>query len=164
MKLKGSFLSFFQTIFGEDVKIGCLYELVVTTISGLYRYRIGDVVKVVRFHHRCPVIEFQYRQGQLLNMRSEKTTETMMYDALTMVFQRRSQDNLQLLDYTCAESILFDFTTGIDTEICDRTDAGKTADNRTGDNSVKPFYVVFLETSGVKLDATETEKLAQEVI
>lgn len=26
-----------------------------------YRYRIGDVVKVVGFHNQCPVVEFQYR-------------------------------------------------------------------------------------------------------
>lgn len=25
------------------------------------RYRIGDVVKVVGFHHQCPIVEFQYR-------------------------------------------------------------------------------------------------------
>lgn len=26
-----------------------------------YRYRIGDIVKVVGFHNQCPVVEFQYR-------------------------------------------------------------------------------------------------------
>ncbi len=26
-----------------------------------YRYRVGDIVKVVGFHNQCPVVEFQYR-------------------------------------------------------------------------------------------------------
>ena len=95
-------------MFGEEVEVGGLYELVVTTLSGLYRYRIGDVVRVVRFHNSCPVIEFQYRQGQILNMRSEKTTETMMYEALTKVLHG-TRKRPHLVDYTCAESILLDF-------------------------------------------------------
>uniref|UniRef100_A0A8C2C6X1 GH3 domain containing n=1 Tax=Cyprinus carpio TaxID=7962 RepID=A0A8C2C6X1_CYPCA len=36
------------------------YELLVTNASGLFRYRIGDVVKVVGFHNQCPKVEFQY--------------------------------------------------------------------------------------------------------
>ena len=37
------------------------YELVITNAGGFYRYRFGDVVKVVDFYNQCPVIEFQYR-------------------------------------------------------------------------------------------------------
>ena len=35
--------------------------MVVSTLSGFYRYRFGDVVKVVDFHHKTPVVEFMYR-------------------------------------------------------------------------------------------------------
>jgi hypothetical protein len=35
--------------------------MVITNASGLYRYRFGDVVKVVGHHNTCPVVEFQYR-------------------------------------------------------------------------------------------------------
>ena len=53
-----------------------------TTRDGLYRYRIGDVVRIARFHNHTPVVEFLYRQGQLLNVHMEKTNESDFYGAL----------------------------------------------------------------------------------
>lgn len=46
---------FWQVEKGEE------YELVITNASGFYRYRFGDIVKVVDFYHQCPVIEFKHR-------------------------------------------------------------------------------------------------------
>lgn len=148
--------------------MGGLYELVVTTLSGLYRYRIGDVVKVVRFHNSCPVIEFQYRQGQILNMRSEKTTETMMYEALTKVLRGKGERS-RLVDYTCAESILLDFIpssrAAIEETISKKTHGSHSNHrNHTGFGGVKPFYVIFVELSGSNgRDAAENDMLSQEV-
>jgi hypothetical protein len=45
----------------EQAEIGELYEVVITNASGLYRYRLGDVVKVCGFHHQAPIVEFMYR-------------------------------------------------------------------------------------------------------
>lgn len=159
---------FLQTLFGEEVEVGCLYELIVTTLSGLYRYRIGDVVRVVRFHNSCPVIEFQYRQGQILNMRSEKTTEMMMYEALTKVLQGTSE-RPRLVDYTCAESILLDFIpasrAAIEETITKKIHGShSTQRNHTGFGGVKPFYMIFLELRGSNgRDAAENDMLSQEV-
>ena len=47
--------SFFQ------VKLGGLYEIVLTTMGGLTRFRFGDVIKVVGFRNQLPLVEFQYR-------------------------------------------------------------------------------------------------------
>ena len=149
--------------------MGGLYELVVTTLSGLYRYRIGDVVKVVRFHNSCPVIEFQYRQGQILNMRSEKTTETMMYEALTKVF-RGTPERPGLADYTCAESILLDLVPNSravieETNIKKTQGSHSTHRNHLVFGGVKPFYVIFVELRGSNdSDAAENDMLSQEVM
>lgn len=35
--------------------------MVLTTPNGLYRYRLGDVVRVVDFYNQCPIVEFLYR-------------------------------------------------------------------------------------------------------
>ena len=119
----------------------------VTNLSGLYRYRIGDVVKIVRFHNNCPVIEYQYRQGQILNVRAEKTSERVLYDALTSVLNDRGQ-RFRLVDYTCAESIMFDEGSRL-----------------FGDDekSVAPFYVVFLELSGGGLEEEERKEIQTKV-
>lgn len=71
----------------NELKIGSDYEVVVTTQAGLYRYRIGDVVRVVDFYHQSPEIEFLYRRNQLLNMVSEKTTEEHALNAVTNTFK-----------------------------------------------------------------------------
>lgn len=131
------------TVFAENTEVGKLYELVVTNLSGLYRYRMGDVVKVTRFHNNCPVMEYQYRQGQILNVRAEKTSERVFYDALTSVLSDYEQ-RFQLVDYTCAESIMFDGE--------DKLFGGDVM-------GAAPFYVIFLELNGGKLGEEEKKEL-----
>ena len=57
-------LRYNSSIFQLDV--GGVYELVLTTRMGLYRYRMGDIVKVVKFNGKCPVYEFLYRSVKIL--------------------------------------------------------------------------------------------------
>ena len=55
-----------------QVEAGRRYELVFTNHSGLYRYRMGDVLEVVGFLAQAPVVRFCYRRGQALNVADEK--------------------------------------------------------------------------------------------
>lgn len=115
-----------RTLLMEEVQEGDCYELVITNASGLFRYRIGDIVKVVGFHNQCPIVEFQYRRGQMLNVRGEKVSEAMFLDALKKAVAQ--WPGAQLVDYCCAESgILEDASGGSD-----------------------PHYQVFLELKGVR--------------
>ena len=50
-----------DTLLADQLKVGESYEVVLTTDRGLYRYRMGDIVKVERFYNQCPVFSFQYR-------------------------------------------------------------------------------------------------------
>ncbi|KAL0435796.1 UNVERIFIED_CONTAM: putative indole-3-acetic acid-amido synthetase GH3.6 [Sesamum radiatum] len=50
-----------QTVDLSGLEVGKFYELVVTTFRGLYRLRLGDIVKVAGFHHTSPQIEFVMR-------------------------------------------------------------------------------------------------------
>ena len=47
--------------FLAKVQLGEMYEMIYTSQAGLYRYRSGDVVKIVDFFHQSPVYEFQFR-------------------------------------------------------------------------------------------------------
>lgn len=58
-----------------DVVVGKKYELVVTNRSGLYRYRLGDVVRVVGKHEKAPVVKFCYRRNQIINVAGEKSNQ-----------------------------------------------------------------------------------------
>ena len=75
-----------------------------TNCSGFYRFRQGDVVKVVDFHHQAPCIDFQFRAGQLLNVHLEKLSEEAFIAALQTAAGR--WDGVTLQDFTSAESVL----------------------------------------------------------
>lgn len=122
-----------HTLLMQEVKEGQNYELVITNASGLYRYRIGDIVKIVGFHNQCPIIEFQYRRGQMLNVRGEKVSEHLFLAALKKAVSQ--WPGAQLVDYCCAESgIMGDSSGGSD-----------------------PHYQVFLELKGVR-NLTEEQR------
>uniref|UniRef100_A0A0B6YSS8 GH3 domain-containing protein n=1 Tax=Arion vulgaris TaxID=1028688 RepID=A0A0B6YSS8_9EUPU len=96
-----------NTLLLHQVKEGSIYELVITNPSCLYRYRFGDVVRVVGFHNQCPIVEFMYRKGQILNVRGEKMSEAVFYEALKDTQSEIFGDD-KLVDYCCMESILLD--------------------------------------------------------
>ncbi len=52
----------------RELKEGEHYELVITNLSGLYRYRIKDVVRVAGFHGQTPYLQFAYRKQQVINI------------------------------------------------------------------------------------------------
>ncbi|XP_014669668.1 PREDICTED: probable indole-3-acetic acid-amido synthetase GH3.9 [Priapulus caudatus] len=128
-----------KTLFIDQVKAGEKYELVASTLCALYRFRIGDVIEVVDFMNRLPIICFKYRTGQLLSVHGEKTSEDAFYQAMINTVKQWS--TVTLKDYSCAESVLDE------------------QGNRDASTHVAPYYIVFIELVGgddVKL--TEKQK------
>lgn len=68
----------------DQVVDGEVYELVVTTRAGLYRYRIGDLLKVTGRKGDCPLFTFQGRRGIGIDLASEKAPEEALRNALTV--------------------------------------------------------------------------------
>jgi len=66
----------------SGLEIGSRYEVIVTTVAGLYRYRLDDVVEVVGFHGQAPFVRFLYRHGTIINLCGEKMTEVQTAAAL----------------------------------------------------------------------------------
>lgn len=114
------------TLLLHELKSDHEYEVVITNNSGLYRYRLGDVVKVSGYMNEIPKVEFCYRVSQILNLRGEKVTEPFMDQAIRNLFNK-IEDHPALHEYTCVESPLMN--TGAQ-------------DPETPD---KPHYVIFVE-------------------
>lgn len=89
-----------DTLSLTSLKIGENYEIVVTTVAGLYRYRLGDVIKCVGHYNQSPIIEFLYRRKTLLNLVGEKVSENIVLTALTTATKNLGVE-LQIVDYTC---------------------------------------------------------------
>ena len=52
---------------------GKCYEPVITTFSGLYRYAMGDILRMAGYYGELPVFRFLYRKNLVMNIAGEKT-------------------------------------------------------------------------------------------
>jgi hypothetical protein len=64
------------------------YVVVLSTSAGLYRYNLGDVVKVRGFFGHLPVLEFLYRVGHTCSLTGEKLTEDQVSIAVAAGLSR----------------------------------------------------------------------------
>lgn len=61
-----------ETVLPHECEPDQLYEVIFTNFSGLYRYRMGDVLHMKGFRKESPVFEFAFRRNQALNIAGEK--------------------------------------------------------------------------------------------
>lgn len=61
-----------------ELEVGKDYEVILTNLSGLYRYRIEDVVRVTGYYKESPTVTFMYRLNQVVNITGEKTSQQMV--------------------------------------------------------------------------------------
>lgn len=78
-----------EPLLAHQTETGKNYELVVTTWGGLYRYEMKDVVRVTGFIGTTPLIEFQYKSIEVLNMVDEKLPATVVNDLVRQYFQEK---------------------------------------------------------------------------
>lgn len=83
-----------------DVEVGKEYELVITTYAGLYRYRVGDILRVTGFHNSAPQFHFVRRKNALLSIDSDKTDEAELQAAIENASQLLREFNTSVVEYT----------------------------------------------------------------
>ncbi|MBQ8946248.1 MAG: GH3 auxin-responsive promoter family protein [Lachnospiraceae bacterium] len=77
-----------RVVLPRELRIDSCYELVLTTFSGLYRYAMGDMIRVTGFEGSVPVIRFMYRRNLVMNIAGEK----LSMDTLDRVVRRWSRE------------------------------------------------------------------------
>lgn len=86
----------------------------------MYRYRLGDVVKVMGFHNTTPDLQFVCRKNLLLTINIDKNTEKDLQLAIEAAAKLLAEEKLEVVDFTSRV-----------------------------DSSTEPgHYVIFWETSG----------------
>ncbi|CAI0469910.1 unnamed protein product [Linum tenue] len=83
-----------------QVKEGEEYEVVLTSVAGLYRYRLGDVVKVVGFHNSTPELKFVCRRNLLLSINIDKNTEKDLQVAVEEAAKLLAEEKLEVVDFS----------------------------------------------------------------
>ncbi|TVU22907.1 hypothetical protein EJB05_32628, partial [Eragrostis curvula] len=84
-----------------DVTVGQDYEVIMTTVAGLYRYRLGDVVKVTGFYNSTPKLKFVCRRNLMLSINIDKNSEQDLQLAVGRAAKiLAAEKNLEVIDYT----------------------------------------------------------------
>ncbi|WOL20497.1 jasmonic acid-amido synthetase JAR1-like isoform X1 [Canna indica] len=103
-----------------EVEVGNEYEIIITNFAGLYRYRLGDVVRVTGFNNSTPELQFICRRSLMLSINIDKNTEKDLQLAVEEASKLLAEEKTEVVD----------FTSHVDTS----TDPG--------------HYVIFWELSG----------------
>ncbi|XWS32071.1 hypothetical protein CRYUN_Cryun23aG0129300 [Craigia yunnanensis] len=83
-----------------EVKVGEEYEIIITSFAGLYRYRLGDVVKVMGFHNSSPELKFVCRRNLMLTINIDKNTEKDLQLAVEEAAKLTAEENMEVLDFS----------------------------------------------------------------
>jgi hypothetical protein len=70
-----------------ELEVGREYEIVLTQQGGLYRYRIGDRVRVSHFYRATPCLEFLGRTAEVCDLVGEKLNERFVQSCLARLSQ-----------------------------------------------------------------------------
>ncbi|XP_066346115.1 indole-3-acetic acid-amido synthetase GH3.8-like [Miscanthus floridulus] len=92
----------------DRVEVGREYELVITTYAGLYRYRVGDILRVAGFHNAAPQFRFVRRKNVLLSIESDKTDEAELQravDRASALLRERGAAVAEYTSHACTRSI-----------------------------------------------------------
>lgn len=65
-----------------ELEVGKRYEIFFTQSMGLIRYRIHDVVECTGFYNRSPIIEFQYKSGNVLSLGQTRFRDSHLLEAI----------------------------------------------------------------------------------
>ncbi|WP_437201533.1 GH3 auxin-responsive promoter family protein [Planctomicrobium sp. SH664] len=79
----------------HELSEGHNYYILLTTVSGLYRYDIRDVVRCCGFRGTTPLLEFLHKGASISNVTGEKLTESQVVTAVNHALKRYSLE----LDY-----------------------------------------------------------------
>jgi hypothetical protein len=73
----------------ERLELGSHYFIYVTTASGLYRYDMNDIVEVVGFFHKTPIIRFVQKGKGVVSFTGEKLYEVQVIGAVEEALSAR---------------------------------------------------------------------------
>ncbi|MCA8995505.1 MAG: GH3 auxin-responsive promoter family protein [Planctomycetaceae bacterium] len=71
----------------HQLEEGRSYFILLTTVSGLYRYNIRDVVECTGVYGTTPMLRFLHKGAHIANLTGEKLTESHIVSAVTSVMQ-----------------------------------------------------------------------------
>jgi hypothetical protein len=104
----------------HELQKGENYKVVITNESGLYRYDINDVIRVTDFYRGTPVIVFERKSGDMLNITGEKMHVNHFMDAFGKIKEKTGIGVAQFRAVSIAGELRYEiylcFDPGVDSE------------------------------------------------
>ncbi|HAK46142.1 MAG TPA: hypothetical protein DCO79_09540 [Spirochaeta sp.] len=69
----------------HELELGERYYILITNISGLYRYDMNDILEVVGFHNKTPLLKFVQKGAGIVSIMGEKLSEEQVIEATKTV-------------------------------------------------------------------------------
>jgi hypothetical protein len=69
----------------DQLEVGNQYYVIVTTVNGLYRYFMNDIIEVTGHFNQCPTIRFLQKGKGATNITGEKLYEIQVLDAIQVL-------------------------------------------------------------------------------
>ena len=71
-----------NTVLLHQLEQGKQYYVLITTVNGLYRYFMNDIVEVMGFYNKCPTLKFLQKGKGATNITGEKLYESQILEAI----------------------------------------------------------------------------------
>ena len=79
-----------RILFCDQLEKGKDYFLIVTTPGGLYRYNIDDIIRVLGFFNKTPIIEFMQKGLNVCSLAGEKLYESQVTEAINRAVDKNN--------------------------------------------------------------------------
>ena len=76
----------------DQLEVGGRYDVYVTTLGGLFRYAMHDILEVTGFHRRTPTVRFVQKAKGIVSFTGEKLSETQAIAAAESLLSGRHVD------------------------------------------------------------------------
>ena len=74
-----------RTLLLHELQPGCRYYVIVTTVNGLYRYFMNDIVEVTELFNSTPALKFIQKGQGVTSITGEKLYEGQVLDAVALL-------------------------------------------------------------------------------
>jgi len=81
-----------EVLLAHQLQKGEVYEIIVTTAGGLYRYATSDLIEVTGMVNQVPCFKFMGRKNRQSDLVGEKLTELQINKALNTLFEEQLND------------------------------------------------------------------------
>lgn len=80
----------------HELEDGKRYYIIITNSSGLYRYDMNDILEVVGFYNKTPLLKFIQKGAGIVNIMGEKLSEEQIIEAVNIT---KEKTNIEVNNY-----------------------------------------------------------------